>query len=248
MTVESPADLAGLLSAGQAVARALQATAAAVRPGITTQELNQVAADELRRHDARSAPAVTYGFPGAACISINDEAAHGIPGPRIVQPGDVVKIDISAERGGYFADAALTVLVPPVARRQRQLCAATVAALEAGMAAARAGRRVHAIGRAAETAAERAGFRMIRALNGHGLGRSLHEEPTVPTYFDPAAREPLHAGLVLTVEPHVTLGKGRIYQAADGWTLITRDGAHVANFEHTIVVTDDQPIVVTALA
>jgi methionyl aminopeptidase len=224
----------------------LQATAAAVRPGVTTRALDQVAAAELRRYDARSAPTLTYGFPGTACISINAEAAHGLPGPRTIVPGDVVKIDISAERGGYFADSALTVLVPPFDRRQRQLSDATLAALEAGIAAARAGRRVNAIGRAAEAAAERAGFRMIRALAGHGLGRQLHEDPSVPTYFDPTARYELHTGLVLTVEPHVTSGRGRIYQAADGWTLITRDGAQVANFEHTIVVTADRPIVVTA--
>lgn len=246
MTVESDDDLRGLLAAGKLVAEALEEMAAATRPGVTTAEIDALAGAALRRAGARPAPFITYGFPGVACISVNDEAAHGIPGKRRVRAGDLVKLDLSLELGGYFADAAITVAVPAVDADRARLCAATRAAMEAGVAAARAGRRVGAIGRAVEGASRAAGLRVVRELPGHGLGRALHERPSVPTYDDPRARARMHEGLVLTVEPHVALGRGRIYQADDGWTLRTSDGSPVASFEHTIIVTAGDPIVVTA--
>jgi methionyl aminopeptidase len=248
MTIDNEADLRGLLAAGRLVGETLQAMAAEARPGVTTAELDEVARERLRRAGARPAPAITYGFPGVACISVNDEAAHGIPGPRVLAANDLVKLDLSLELGGYFADAALTVAVPPVEERRQRLCDATRRVLAEALDAARAGRPLRAIGRAAERAASRAGFNVIRELNGHGVGRALHEAPSgVPHYDDPLARATLHEGLVLTIEPHVALGRGRIYQAADGWTLKTRDGSPVANFEHTVVITSGKPLVVTAV-
>jgi methionyl aminopeptidase len=246
MTVENGDDLQGLLAAGRLVSETLRTMAIATVPGVSTGEIDALAGEALRRRGARPAPFITYGFPGVACISVNDEAAHGIPGRRRVAAGDLVKLDLSLELGGYFADAAITVEVPTAEPGRRRLCAATRAALEAAIDVARAGRRVSVIGRAAEDTARRAGFRVIRELPGHGLGRALHEAPSVPTFFDPQARALLHEGLVITVEPHVSLGGGRIVQAADGWTLKTRDGSAVANFEHTIVITAGRPIVVTA--
>jgi methionyl aminopeptidase len=247
MTVENDDDLKGLLAAGRLVGETLRKMAAITRPGVTTREIDVLAGEELRRAGARPAPLITYGFPGVACISVNDEAAHGIPGRRIVAAGDLVKLDLSLELGGYFADAAITVAVPAVAPGHKRLCEATQVAMDAAIAAAQAGRRVSAIGRAAEDAARRAGFRVVRELPGHGLGRALHEKPSVPTYFDPGSKAILHDGLVITVEPHVSMGGGRIYQADDGWTLRTRDGSHVASFEHTIIVTSGKPIIATAV-
>jgi methionyl aminopeptidase len=247
MTIESADDLRGLLAAGRLVGETLREMAEAARPGVTTAELDDLAGARLRRAGARPAPAITYGFPGVSCISVNDEAAHGIPGRRALAPGDLVKLDLSLELGGYFADAALTVAVPPVPASHQRLCAATERALAEAMEAARAGRQLRAIGRAAEGAARRAGFSLIRELNGHGLGRALHEDPSVPLYDEPRARQPLHEGLVLTIEPHLALGRGRVFQAADGWTLKTRDGSPVANFEHTVVITAGRPVVVTAV-
>lgn len=247
MTIESESDLKGLLAAGRAVGETLRAMAEAIHAGVTTAELDAVAAAELRRRGARPAPAITYGFRGVACISVNDEAAHGIGGPRVLQPNDLVKLDVSLELGGYFADAALTVGVPPLDARRQQLLETTQRALEAALDVARAGQPMNVIGRAIEHTARRAGFNVIRELNGHGLGRVLHEGPSVPHYFDPRAAQALHEGLVITIEPHIAMGRGRIAEAADGWTLCTRDRSPVANFEHTVVITAGRPVVVTAL-
>lgn len=247
MTIESSGDLKGLLAIGKIVGETLREMAAAVRPGVTTAAIDKVGAAGLRRHGARPAPALTYGFPGIACISVNDEVCHGIAGGRVIAPGDLVKLDLSAELAGYWADAAITVEVGPSDPRRRRLCQTTQAAMEAGIAAARPGRRLNAIGRAIEGTVRKAGFRVIREMNGHGLGRRLHEEPSVPNYFEPRATQELHEGLVITVEPHVATGSARVYEDADGWTIKTRDGGLVANFEHTIVVSAAGPIVVTAV-
>jgi methionyl aminopeptidase len=245
MSIESQADLQHLLEVGRIVARAIQAMQAACRPGITTGELDEVGGAVLAEAGAQAAPRLVYGFPGIACISCNDEAAHGIPGARVIQSGDLVKIDVTAERDGYFADAAVTVPVGPVSAREQKLIAAARAALDAAVAAAQAGSPLARIGTAAEAVARARGFTVVRELCGHGVGRAIHEEPQVPNIAT-HVRGTLTEGLVLAVEPHLTTGTGRIRTAPDGWTLRTTDGRPVANFEHTIVITKGRPLLVTA--
>lgn len=247
MTIETPQDLQGLLAIGRVVGQTLCHMREAVRPGMTTAELDALGQAFLARHRARSAPVLTYGFPGITCISINEEAAHGIPGERRIQPGDLVKIDVSAELDGYIADAAITVAVPPVSALHQRLCDCAEAALAAGIAAARAGQPLGQIGRAAERTAREHGFRIVRELHGHGVGRRLHEPPTnIPMYATPAPTSRLADGVVLTVEPHITHGSGQSRGDRNGWTIHTRDRGAVAMVEHTIVVTADRPIIVTA--
>lgn len=247
MTIENDTDLQGLLRIGKIVAQALRAMEAEVQPGITTRELDQIGWEVLKQHGARPAPLITYNFPGVACISVNDEAAHGIPGKRVVKRGDLVKLDMSAELDGYFADAAITVPVGPIPTRLQRLCDCTQQALDAALGAAKAGQPINSIGRAAEETARRGGFSVIHELPGHGVGRALHEEPNVPNFYSPRANQKLHEGLVITIEPYIALGGGRIFQANDGWTLKTRDGSPVANYEHTVVITKGQPVLVTAM-
>lgn len=247
MTVESLDDIAGLRHIGRIVAQSLQTLERAVRPGISTAELDALAGELLKQAGARSAPYTTYRFPGNLCISINDEATHGIPGGRIVEAGDLVKLDLSASAHSYFADAAITVAVPPISERSRKLTRCARAALDEACAVAVADKPVAHIGRAIQRVAQAHGFQVIPSLTAHGIGRGLHEEPTVPMYFDPRDKRLLQEGQVITIEPHITTGKGRIYQAKDGWTLRTRDKGHVAQFEHTIVITKGRPLVITAL-
>lgn len=246
MSIESPADLAALRVIGAIVGQTLDAVLRAVRPGITTAELDAYAARLLAEAGARSAPRITYDFPGAVCISVNEEVAHGIPGPRKVRPGDVVNIDVSAEKGGYFADTGGTVLVRPFKPRLRKLIRAARQARSAGMRAARAGATVGSVGKAIEQAARRAGFGVIRNLGSHGVGRALHEEPEIPGYDEPLATRRLRKGEVITIEPFVTTRPGYVDEADDGWTLLNARGSRTAQFEHTIVVTNGAPLVLTA--
>lgn len=246
MSIESERDLAGLRAIGRIVAETLRLMRDRVAPGVTTARLDQIADRYLKRNGARSAPRLTYRYPGAACISVNDEAAHGIPGNRRLAPGDVVKLDVSAEKDGYFADAAVTVGVPPVSRATAALIKAAREARDAAIRAAVAGQPLSAIGKAAEGVAKVNGFSIIPELPGHGVGRALHEEPSVPQHYSAEATAPLTDGLVITIEPHLTTGDGALDEAEDGWTLRTRDRGRVAAFEHTIVVTRGQPILVTA--
>lgn len=247
MTVESLGDIAGLRHIGRIVAQSLKTLETAVRPGISTAELDALAGELLKAAGAESAPYLTYRFPGNICVSINDEATHGIPGGRIVAAGDLVKIDLSAAADGYYADAAITVAVPPVPERARKLTTCAKAALDAGCAQAVAGKPMANIGRAIQQVVKAQGLRVIPALGGHGVGRALHEEPDVPMHFDPYEHRRLLEGQVITIEPHITNGKGQIYQAKDGWTLRTRDKGHVAQFEHTVVITKGRPLILTAL-
>lgn len=246
MSIDSDEDLKGLLRVGRIVGLTLKVMAGAIRPGMTTAELDAVGRREMERHGARSGPELVYQFPGATCISINEEAAHGIPGGRVIRRGDLVNIDVTAELDGYFADAALTVPVPPVVPDAQRLCDFTQAALAQGIAAARAGHPISDIGRAAEAAARQGGFRIIRELTGHGVGRHIHEEPTVPAFYHPAATQVLKDGLVITVEPFLTPRATRIVTGDDGWTLKSASGTLSAQFEHTIVVRGDRPLIVTA--
>lgn len=246
MSIDSEKDLEGLRRIGRIVQMALAAMKKRVQAGITTAELDEIGAEVLARHGARSAPALVYDFPRSICISVNDEAVHGIPGDRVLAPGDLVKLDTTAEKDGYMADAAVTVAVPPSPARARQLAACAQAAFFQAMKAARAGNRVNDIGRAVEAEVKRHGFSVLRDLSGHGIGRSIHEEPSVPNFYDPYSRQVLTEGLVLAVEPIIAAGARRTVTDRDGWTIRTSDGSLAAHFEHTIVITRGRPILLTA--
>ena len=246
MSVDTPEELEGLRRAGAVAAAVLRAVAEAVAPGVTTAELDALAAERMRAAGAKSAPIVTYDFPGAICISVADEVVHGIPGPRRLVAGDLVKLDVSLELDGYFADTATTVSVEPVASSDARLVAAARAALKRGMRAAVAGATVRDIGETVEKVAEARGFSVLRELTGHGIGRALHEPPTVYNYAEERARQRLHEGLVLTIEPMLAAGARQIRGTGDGWTVVTADGSSAAHEEHTIVVTAGEPIVLTA--
>ncbi|NKB66611.1 MAG: type I methionyl aminopeptidase [Candidatus Latescibacteria bacterium] len=246
MSIDSPQDLAGLTRAGRAVAQTLQETRRQVRPGITTAQLDRIAAAVFRRWGARSAPALAYGFPGTILISVNDEVVHGIPSDRMVQPGDLVKVDVTAEVDGYIADAASTVAVPPVTRRHRRLCQCARSAFNRALDAARAGRPLNHIGRAVEREVDRRGFTVLPELHGHGIGRQIHEEPTVPNYYDRRDNQPLTEGLVITIEPLISTGSNSTFEDTDGWTVRTADGSFAAHHEHTLVITGGRPLILTA--
>ncbi len=248
MTVDSDRDLEALKRIGRIVGLAVKEMAGRVRPGMTTGELDEIGRQLLEKYKARSAPRLVYNFPGETCISINEEAAHGIPGERVIQPGDLVNIDVSAELDGYFADSATTVQVPPVTRLQRKLCRCTQSALEKAIAVARAERPINQIGKVIEEEARRCGFTTLVELGGHGVGRSIHEEPhNIPNFFDRRDHRRLGEGQVITIEPFLTTGARRVTTSADGWTLKTIDGSLSVQFEHTLVITRERPLVITAV-
>lgn len=247
MTIESEQDLAGLREIGRVVALTLDEMRQHVKPGITTGELDDIGAQMLDRYGAKSAPQVTYDFPGATCISLNNVAAHGIPGDTVIKAGDLVNVDVSAEMGGYFGDTAATIPVPPVTPQADKLCRCTQEARAQAVAAARAGVRINAIGRAVEQVAARYSMKIIRNLPGHGIGHSLHEKPSVLNFYHPRDNMRLVEGMVFTVEPFLSLSATSVDYGDDGWALMTADGSLAAQYEHTIVVTDGEPIILTQL-
>ena len=248
MSIESATDLAGMQQVGRVVALTIAEMKAAARVGMTTAELDSVGASTFTRFGARSAPQLTYGFPAVTCISVNDEIVHGIPGPRRLQPGDVVKIDVTAELGGYVADAATTILLPPIRSAASRLKQTAFDALRSALSAAKAGERVSVIGKAVESEAQRSGFAVVRELCGHGVGRTIHEWPSIPNYEDRFCRDTLSEGLVIAVEPMLMELPSRVVQSDDGWTIRTRNGCLAVHEEHTIVIRRGAPLVMTAAA
>ena len=246
MSITDPKELAGLRAAGAVVRRMLNAMRAAVRVGITTAELDEVGAKVMREYGAQSAPQLVYKFPGVNCISVNDEAVHGIPGNRALVDGDVVKLDVTVEKDGFMADAAESVAVGMVAAPVQELIECAERAFTKSMLVARAGFRVSEIGRVVEREVRRSGFSVIRDLGGHGIGRTIHEAPRVPNYPDPDARDILTEGLVITIEPIIAAGSGRSFLSDDGWTVRTADRRPSAHYEHTLVITKGEPILLTA--
>jgi methionyl aminopeptidase len=246
MSIESTADWEGLREAAKVARRTLDLLSEQVRPGVTTGELDAMAAQIFATHGARSAPALVYGFPGIVLISVNDEIVHGIPGPRRLEPGDVLKVDVTAEMDGYIADAATTILLPPIRLNATRLKQAASAALRAAFSVARTGERVSVIGRAVEFEARRCGFSVVRELCGHGVGRKIHEQPSVPNYEDQFSRDTLTEGLVIAVEPMLMESPSTAVEAEDGWTIRTRNGCLAVHEEHTIVIRNGAPLVVTA--
>jgi methionyl aminopeptidase len=247
VSIRNQKELAGMRRVGQVVGLALREMTASVRVGVTTAELDRIGGAVLERHGARSAPRLMYGFPGEICISVNDEAVHGIPSQRALREGDLVKLDVTAELAGYIADAAITVPVAPVSPLKRKLCASAESAFRKSLEVVRAGRPVTDIGRVVEAEVRRHGFSVIRELHGHGVGHAIHEAPSVPNYRDRSEKSRLTEGLVITIEPIIASGSGRIEMGADGWTVRTADGSMSAHYEHTIMVTRDRPVVLTTI-
>ncbi len=246
MSITQPEELAALRAAGAIVRRMLEAMKLAVRPGVQTAELDEVGTAVMLEHGARSAPQLVYQFPGVNCISLNEEAVHGIPGTRTLCDGDLVKLDVTIEKDGFMADAAVTVPVGTVSEEGERLIACAQRAFEKAMLVARAGFRVWEIGRVIEREVRRSGFSVIRDLGGHGIGRTIHEAPRVPNYLDPTANQILTEGLVITIEPIIAAGSGRAVTAKDGWTIRTLDRKPSAHYEHTLVITRGEPILLTA--
>lgn len=246
MIVTTEEELEGLKAIGRIVAQALAEMGAAIEPGMTTRELDALGRALLEKEGARSAPELAYDFPGATCISVNEEVAHGIPGDRIIRPGDLVNIDVSAERDGFFGDTGASFPVPPVKAHVARLCRDGKRAMWEGIRAVRSGGRLNAIGERIERFAQKGGYTLIRNLASHGVGRSLHEEPEgISTWADPSDRRLIQEGQVFTIEPFLSMGGHVAEETDDGWTLVADPVAPTVQYEHSLVVTKNGPVILT---
>lgn len=246
MSIESEKDLIELRKIGRIVANCLQTMGRALEPGITTRELDEVGGKYLELHGAKSAPKLTYNFPGNTCISVNEQAAHGIPGDKILAATDLVNIDVSAELNGYFADTGGSFIIPPESNLKRNLCIATKRALELAIDQAQAGRLMNGIGRAIEAHARKNNLTVIENLGSHGVGRALHEEPGfIAGFYDPKDHRVLRENQVITIEPFLSTGARTVFDTGDGWTLATSKKYLTAQFEHTMVITKGRPLIMT---
>ncbi|MHB1224087.1 MAG: type I methionyl aminopeptidase [Gemmatimonadaceae bacterium] len=245
--LKSPREIEVMAEGGAILGAALVLLRGAVRPGVTTLELDQIAERFIRDHDGAT-PAFKglYGFKGSACISINEEIVHGIPSrKRILAEGDIVTLDLGVKLGGYYTDSAITVPVGQVDAATQRLLDVTQRSLEAGIRAAVVGNHVGDIGYAVQQVVEPEGFSIVRDLVGHGLGLSLHEEPQVPNYGKPHRGPTLAPGLTIAIEPMINAGVPHTRTLSDKWTVVTADGRRSAHFEHTIAVTEDGPRILT---
>lgn len=246
MSIESENDLVALKRIGRIVANCLQMMGRALEPGMTTRELDEIGGKYLLLHGARSAPQLTYNFPGSTCISVNEEAAHGIPGNKILNASDLVNIDVSAELYGYFADTGGSFIIPPESTLKKNLCLVTKRALALAINEASAGRLINRIGRVIETEARRNRLTVIENLGSHGVGRALHEEPGfIPGYYDPKDKRVLKEHQVITIEPFLSTGAREVFDTGDGWTLATNAKFLTAQYEHTLVITKGRPLIMT---
>jgi methionyl aminopeptidase len=242
---KSPVEIEIMREAGRVTACALAAVGAAVRPGVTTGELDDLAAAAIR--DAGALPAFKgyHGFPATICASPNSVVVHGIPGRERLVEGDIISVDVGAIVDGYYGDAAFTWPVGEVAPEVARLLEVTQRSLQAGIARCVPGMRLYDISAAVQRVAEGGGFSVVREYVGHGIGRAMHEEPQVPNYGAAGRGPTLQPGMVLAIEPMVNLGGSSVVQAKDGWTVSTADGRPSAHFEHTVAITEDGPVVLT---
>ena len=243
--VKSAAEIQRMRVACAAAADVLYGVAALVAPGCTTQELNAAAGELIAKQGGKS-PFLGYkGYPGNICVSVNEEVVHGIPGKRRVQYGDIVSLDVGIILDGFVGDNATTVAVGAVQPRAQELLRVTEKALFAGIAKARAGNRVGEISFAVQSVVEANGFAVVREFVGHGVGRKLHEDPQIPNFGRANEGPKLKPGMTLAIEPMINAGTFEVQMLSDGWTVVTADGAPSAHFEHTVLVTDGEPEVLT---
>ena len=245
MSIETVEQLAGMTRAGRVVAETVAHLARTVRPGMTTGELDAEAERFLAERGGQSAPKLHYRFPGTTCLSVNDEIVHGVPGDRAIGAADLVKIDVTAQVDGYIADSAVSVPMPDAPPVARHLAACAREAFTQALRAVRAGRPVSGIGAVVERVVRQRGFRVLRELAGHGVGRAIHEPPDVPNWPQPG-RAMLRDGMVIALEPIIAAGQARVVTDPDGWTLRTHNGTLAAHYEHTLVVREGAPLVLTA--
>lgn len=237
----------GIRAAAQVVARALRELGRAVRPGLTTAELDRLAETVIRDCGARPAFKGYRGFPASICPSINEEVVHGMPGERALKDGDIIGVDVGAELNGWYGDAAKTFAVGAVSDEASRLMRVTEESLMLGIAQARAGNRVGDISHAVQSYVEENGFSVVRDLVGHGIGREMHEEPAIPNYGPPGKGPRLVVGHVLAIEPMVNAGGHAVITRPDGWTVATKDGLLSAHFEHTVAVGPEGPEILSVL-
>ncbi|MCF3643081.1 type I methionyl aminopeptidase [Rhizobium sp. TRM95111] len=246
MTLTNDEDLRGMQAIGRICGNVLQQMGSAIRPGMTTAELDLIGRKLLETAGARSAPEHCYDFPGATCISVNEEVAHGIPGDRVIAAGDLVNIDVSAELDGYFADTGASFTVSAVTPQIERLCRDGKRALWIGLKEVKTGKPISAIGNAIGTFAKKNRYTLVANLASHGVGRSLHEEPAeIATWPDPREKRVMTDGLVFTVEPFLSLGANWAENGDDDWTLYSDPRAPTVQFEHTVVATRNGPLVLT---
>jgi methionyl aminopeptidase len=246
MTADSEKDIQYLKAIGRVVAMALKKMMKEAQPGITTAELDAIGSEFLKKEGATSAPQAMYKFPGATCISISPVIAHGIPNDHILKEGELINIDVSAELDGYFADTGASMVVSTHIPAYEKMLEATRSALAKAVHAAKAGELLNTIGKTIQQEASQHGFNVIYDLTGHGIGRQLHEKPSsIYNFYKADDRRMLNEGLVLAIEPFLTTGKGHVVEKKDGWSLQTIDKTVAAQFEHTIIVTKNEPIILT---
>lgn len=238
-------EIAKMRRAGRVVAEMHEVTRAAIRPGVTTAELNRLAAEVIEKRGARSNFLGYHGFPAVICASPNDMIVHGIPGDYVLAEGDIISIDCGAIIEGYHGDAAYTAAVGEVSEEAQRLIAVTEASLYAGIDQLVKGNRLHEVGRAVQDVAEAAGFSVVREYVGHAIGTAMHEQPQVPNYWPGSPGPTLKEGMVFAIEPMVNAGSPETETLDDGWSVVTLDGRLSAHFEHSIAVTDDGPEILT---
>jgi len=245
IVTKSPAELDVMREAGRITAAALRSVANAVRPGITTAELDELAEATIRDAGARPAFKGYHGFPATLCTSVDSQVVHGIPGPRVLREGEILSVDCGAIVDGYYGDSAMTFPVGTVSEQARRLMDVTRRSLEAGIARCVPGMRLHDVSAAVQEVAEGGGFSVVREYVGHGIGRAMHEDPQVPNYGQAGTGPTLKVGMVLAIEPMINAGGAEVHSLDDGWTVVTSDGGLSAHFEHTVAVTESGPRVLT---
>ncbi|MCK6582147.1 MAG: type I methionyl aminopeptidase [Anaerolineales bacterium] len=246
MTANDERDVNGLKAAGRVCAQAMKLMLDSAKPGMTTLELDQIGEDFLKKEGATSAPRAMYNFPGGTCISISPVIAHGIPGDHILQDGELINIDVSAELGGYYGDTGASMVVGKSNPEYDQLLATAKATLDKVLTVVRAGKPLNLIGKTVQEEAAKHGYNPIFDLTGHGIGRQLHEKPaSIYNFHKPDDRRIMDNGLVLAIEPFLTAGRGHVVEKPDGWSLKTVDNTIAVQFEHTVIVTRGDPIILT---